>query len=152
MAAYYYSKGMNLYDALIALYDRYGYFIEDVRSISLEGRDGLEGTAGIMDYFRTNILDTIGDRKVLFIEDYKTRRRIYLDDSKDEERIGLPSANVVKFVLEGEGWVCLRPSGTEPKLKIYGGFKGNTLEEGREVLKRAITWMEEKINEIGLGG
>lgn len=152
MAAYYYSKGMNLYDALIALYERYGYFLEDVRSISLEGRDGLEKTASIMDYFRANILDTIGDRKVLFIEDYKSRRRIYLDDYKDEERIELPSANVVKFVLENEGWITLRPSGTEPKLKIYGGFKGNTLEEGREVLKRAITWMEEKINEIGLGG
>ena len=152
MAAYYYYKGMNLYDALIALYERYGYFLEDVRSISLEGRDGLEKTASIMDYFRANILDTIGDRKVLFIEDYKSRRRIYLDDYKDEERIELPSANVVKFVLENEGWITLRPSGTEPKLKIYGGFKGNTLEEGREVLKRAITWMEEKINEIGLGG
>ena len=130
MAAYYYSKGMNLYDALIALYDRYGYFIEDVRSISLEGRDGLEGTAGIMDYFRTNILDTIGDRKVLFIEDYKTRRRIYLDDSKDEERIGLPSANVVKLSwrMRGGNTQTFR---AEPKLKIYGGLKGILRKVGK---------------------
>lgn len=64
------------------------------------------------------------------------------------EKIELPKANVIKFILEDEGWVYLRPSGTEPKLKIYGGFKGNTLEESRESLKGAITWMEEKVQNI----
>ena len=77
-----------------------------------------------MDYFRTNILDTIGDRKVLFIEDYKTRRRIYLDDSKDEERIELPSANVVKFVLEDEGGMPSSPSVLNQNLKYMAGLKG----------------------------
>lgn len=148
MAAYYYSKGMNLYDALMGLYNRYGYFLEDLKSITLEGKDGLEKIATIMEYFRTNTLDKIGDKNVLYIEDYETQKRTYLDGSKDVEKIELPKANVVKFILEDEGWVCLRPSGTEPKLKIYGGFKGITLGDSRELLTSTIDWMEEKIKGI----
>lgn len=148
MAAYYYSKGMNLYDALMELYDEYGYFLEDLLSITLEGKDGLERIGTIMEYFKTNDLETIGDKKILYIEDYESGRRRYVDNIKDVETIELPKANVIKFILEDEGWVCLRPSGTEPKLKIYAGFKGNTLDESRESLRRSITWMEEKIKNI----
>ena len=148
MAAYYYSKGMNLYDALMELYDEYGYFLEDLLSITLEGKDGLERIATIMEYFKTNDLETIGDKKILYIEDYESQERRYVDNIKPVETIELPKANVIKFILEDEGWVCLRPSGTEPKLKIYAGFKGNTLDESRESLRRSITWMEEKIKNI----
>lgn len=148
MAAYYYSMGMNLYDALIELYNKYGYFLEDLKSITLEGKDGLEKIGTIMEYFRNNTLDAIGDKKVLAVEDYETQQRIYLDKSNDAEKIELPKANVVKFILENESWVCLRPSGTEPKLKIYCGVKEDTLEESRESLRKTIYWMEEKIQRI----
>lgn len=148
MAAYYYTKGMSLYDALMDLYKRYGYFSEDLKSIKLEGKDGLDKISSIMEYFRTNTLDTIGGKKVLYIEDYKTGQRIHVYGSNDVEEIELPKANVVKFILEGEGWVCLRPSGTEPKLKIYGGVKGSNLKESREDLARIFAWLEEKIQRI----
>ena len=148
MAAYYYSKGMNLYDALIDLYNKYGYFLEDLKSIRLDGKDGLDRIDAIMKYFRENTLDVIGDKKVLTIEDYKIQQKTYLDKYNDTEKIELPKANVIKFILENESWVCLRPSGTEPKLKIYCGVKEYSLEKSRESLRNIITWMEEKIQEI----
>lgn len=148
MAAYYHSMGMNLYDALVDLYNKYGYFLEDVKSITLEGKEGLEKIGAIMEHFRTSVIDTIGDKKVLYVEDYESQQRIYLDGSNNIEQIELPKAKVVKFILEDEGWVCLRPSGTEPKLKIYSGFKGSSLEECRESLTRTIDWVERTIQNI----
>ncbi len=148
MAAYYYTKGMNLYDVLMDLYSRYGYFLEDLKSIKLEGKDGLDKIDSIMEYFRTTTIDDIGGRKVLYIEDYKSQWRIYMDGSNNVENIELPKANVVKFILENEGWVCLRPSGTEPKLKLHGGVKGSNLKESKEELAEIIAWVEEKIQEI----
>ncbi|MCK9267720.1 MAG: phospho-sugar mutase, partial [Alkaliphilus sp.] len=145
MAAYYHSMGMNLYDAMMHLYDKYGYFLEDLKSITLEGKDGLKKMQGIMEHFRTDILKTIGDKKVLYIEDYESQKRICLDNSGDVEEIKLPRSNVIKFILEDEGWICLRPSGTEPKLKIYGGFKGDTMDKGREILTTTMNWIENKI-------
>lgn len=148
MAAYYHSMGMSLYDALMGLYDKYGYFLEDLKSITLEGKDGLQKMQNIMEYFRTNALKTIGDKKVLYIEDYELGQRTYLYDKGNTEEIKLPKSNVIKFTLEDEGWVCLRPSGTEPKLKIYGGFKGDTMDASKEILVTTMNWMEEKIKKI----
>ena len=145
MAAYYHSMGMNLYDAMMHLYDKYGYFLEDLKSITLEGKDGLEKMQGIMEHFRTDILKTIGDKKVLYMEDYESQKRIRLDNSSDTEEIKLPRSNVIKFILEDEGWVCLRPSGTEPKLKIYGGFRGDTMDKSKEILTTTMNWIENKI-------
>lgn len=145
MAAYYHSMGMNLYDAMMHLYNKYGYFLEDLKSITLEGKDGLEKMQGIMEHFRTDILKTIGDKKVLYMEDYESQKRIRLDNSSDTEEIKLPRSNVIKFILEDEGWVCLRPSGTEPKLKIYGGFRGDTMDKSKEILTTTMNWIENKI-------
>ncbi len=148
MAAYYYSKGMSLYDALMDIYNRFGYYIEDLKSITLEGKEGLMKINRIMEYFRENTFDTIADNRVLYIENYKSQQRIYLDDSKKVENIELPKANVIKFILEDSNWVCLRPSGTEPKLKIYGGCRDLTLEDSRERLVRIIDWVDRKIQGI----
>lgn len=145
MAAYYYSKGMSLYDALMDLYKKHGYFLEDLKSITLEGKDGLEKIQSIMEYFRNNILDPIDDKRLLYAEDYETQQRIYLNSFKAREKIELPKANVIKLVLENDTWVCLRPSGTEPKLKIYCGVKGSSLEDCNEELTKTINWVEEKI-------
>ncbi len=145
MAAYYHSLGMNLYDALMDLYSKYGYFLEDLKSITLKGRDGLEKMQSIMEYFRTNVLKTIGDKKVLYIEDYESQQRTCLYGTGDIEEIKLPKSNVIKFILEDECWVCLRPSGTEPKLKIYGGFKGDTMDMSRESLVTTMGWIEDEV-------
>ncbi len=145
MAAYYHSLGMNLYDALMDLYSKYGYFLEDLKSITLKGRDGLEKMQSIMEYFRTNVLKTIGDKKVLYIEDYESQQRTCIYGTGDVEEIKLPKSNVIKFILEDECWVCLRPSGTEPKLKIYGGFKGDTMDMSRESLTTTMDWIENEV-------
>ena len=147
MAAYHFSKGMGLYDALFELYDEYGYFCEDVKAISLEGKDGLEKMSEIMNYFRSEDINILGDKKILIMEDYMSRKRSYLDDSGHEEKTQLPSSNVVKFILDGGGWLCLRPSGTEPKLKIYGGYKGNTYEEAESNLREILEFIEGEIND-----
>lgn len=148
MAAYYYSKGMSLYDALIELYERHGYFLEDLRSITVTGKEGLEKIQYIMDYFRSNRLDSIANKKVLCLEDYHIQKRSYINETKAAEDIELPKSNVLKFILQDATWICLRPSGTEPKLKIYCGVKGNSLENSKEELMKAINWMEDKIKEI----
>lgn len=145
MAAYYYSLKMNLHDALMDLYNKYGYFLEDLISITLEGKDGLEKMRDIMEYFRVNTLKTMGNKKVLYIEDYESQKRTYLHNNGKVEEIKLPKSNVIKFILEDECWVCLRPSGTEPKLKIYGGFRGDTMDESRESLTTTMDWIEKKV-------
>ncbi|HZK56670.1 MAG TPA: phospho-sugar mutase [Clostridia bacterium] len=145
MAAYYHSMKMNLYDAMMELYRKYGYFLEDLISITLEGKDGLRKMRDIMEYFRVNTLKTMGDKKVLYTEDYESQKRIYLHNNGKVEEIKLPKSNVIKFILEDECWVCLRPSGTEPKLKIYGGFRGDTMDESRESLTTTMAWIEKKV-------
>ena len=146
MAAYYYSKGMNLYEALLALYEEYGYYIEGLKSITLAGKEGLEKIANIMDYFRENPPRVIGERKVKFMEDYALQTKIPMDQRKDVEQIKLPKENVMKFILEDDSWVCLRPSGTEPKLKIYIGIKARTMIEGQNILGLTMSWVENMIH------
>lgn len=107
MAAYYYDKGMSLYEGLIELYDKVGYFKEDMISLTLSGISGLEKIKEIMEYFRNNGLEQIGCLKVIETKDY------------NEGIDGLPKSNVLKFILEDGSWVAARPSGTEPKLKFY---------------------------------
>lgn len=148
MAAYYQSKDMTLYDGLMEIYVEYGYYLEDLKSLTLEGKDGLEKIKLIMNYFRNLDIDYIADKKILAIEDYKEQKRRYLDNSKASENIDLPKSNVVKFILEDDAWICLRPSGTEPKLKIYAGVKENSLENSRQALGRSTRWMENKIKKI----
>ncbi len=148
MAAYYHAKEMNLYDALLELYDKHGYYLEGLKSITLAGKEGLEKIREIMDYFRTNRLEEITDKKLLVLEDYKSQKRIYTDGSKITEKIELPKADVIKFILEGGSWIALRPSGTEPKLKIYAGVKSDSLEKSRKQLSAMIAYMEEKMREI----
>ncbi|MTN08288.1 phospho-sugar mutase, partial [Turicibacter sanguinis] len=114
MTAYYYDKGMSLYEGLIELYDKVGYFKEDMISLTLSGISGLEKIKEIMEYFRNNGLEKIGCLKVIETKDY------------NEGIDGLPKSNVLKFILEDGSWVAARPSGTEPKLKFYIGTCGES--------------------------
>ncbi|MFA5524141.1 MAG: phospho-sugar mutase [Tissierellales bacterium] len=145
MAGDYYSKGMSLYDALLELYKKHGYYLEDLRSITLEGKDGLEKIKSNMEYFRENILDPVCGKRLLYAEDYEKQQRIYLNSFKALEKIELPKSNVIKLVLENGTWVCLRPSGTEPKLKIYCGVKGTSIEDCKKELISTLDWVEERI-------
>ena len=132
---------MTLWDAMIAMYDRYGYYKDDVKSITLKGIEGLEKIQKIMNALRENAPAEIGSYKVVSARDYKT------DVIKDMETgaetpTGLPSSNVLYYDLTDDAWVCVRPSGTEPKVKFYYGVKGTSIADadqkseklGKEVL------------------
>lgn len=112
-ALYYKLKGMNLYDALMEIYDKFGYYKEALKSITLKGIDGVEKIAEIMKSFRNDDISSIAGVKVDRKLDYK------------EGIDGLPKADVLKFVLEDNSWIAIRPSGTEPKIKFYFGVCGN---------------------------
>nr|WP_289037922.1 phospho-sugar mutase [uncultured Allobacillus sp.] len=140
MAAFYNEKGMTLFDALEKLYEQHGYYIEDLHSVKMEGIDGAKQIAQLMDRFRENPVKTAGDLNVEIVEDYTTGKRTYLADGREEE-IELPNANVLKVKMSDDCWYCLRPSGTEPKMKFYFGVKGETREEANrrlEQLKKAV--------------
>lgn len=127
-AAYYKTKDMTLWDAMLAVYDKYGYYKDAVKSIGLSGIEGLAKIQSIMESFRTQPPVTVGDYKVISARDYK------LDTIKNMEtgettKTGLPSANVLYYDLNDDAWLCVRPSGTEPKIKFYYGIKGSSLED-----------------------
>ena len=113
MAAYYNDRGMSLYDGLIELYKKYGFFKEETISLTLKGIEGLAKIKDIMSYFRENEINSINNINVFLTKDYLKG----IDN--------LPKADVLKFFLEDESWIAIRPSGTEPKLKFYIAVKGN---------------------------
>jgi phosphoglucomutase len=119
-------RGLTLYDYLIDLYEKHGFYKEDLVNIVLEGAEGEERIKEIIEYFRANKPTRILDLRVFKTEDYLTRTRYF---EKHTNEIDLPISNVLKFVLEDGSWFVLRPSGTEPKLKIYIGVVGKTLED-----------------------
>ena len=127
-AAYYKEKGMTLWDAMVEMYEKYGYYKDEVQAIGLKGIEGLAKIQEIMEYFRSNTPEEIGGYKVLSARDYNA------DTVKDMttgavEPTGLPSSNVLYYDLEDNAWLCVRPSGTEPKIKFYLGVKGSSLED-----------------------
>lgn len=132
MAAYYYSKGLSLYEGLQELYKKYGYFKEETISLTLAGIEGLEKIKEIISYFRNNDIETINNKKVVEVKDYANG----ID--------GLPKANVLKYFLEDESWVAIRPSGTEPKLKFYVAVKGNDEAE----CNQKVSGIKESINAV----
>lgn len=127
-AAYYKTKNMTLWDAMAAMYEKYGYYKDAVKSIGLSGIEGLAKIQSIMETFRTNTPTAFGDYKVLSARDYQ------LDTVKDMATgavmsTGLPSSNVLYYDLNDNAWLCIRPSGTEPKIKFYYGIKGTSLAD-----------------------
>ena len=127
-AAYYRTQGKTLWDAMLDLYAKYGYYKDEVRSITLKGIEGLEKIRGIMDGLRNEAPTEIGGLKVLAWRDYKKDARYDLVTG-EETMTGLPSSNVLYYELEDGAWLCVRPSGTEPKIKFYYGVKGENLED-----------------------
>ena len=146
-AAYYKQKGMTLWDAMIAMYEKYGYYKDAVKAIGLSGIEGLAKIQSIMETLRNNTPTEVGGYKVTSARDYK------LDTIKDMatgevKPTGLPSSNVLYYDLEDGAWICVRPSGTEPKIKFYFGVKGTSLEDAEEkenALGAAVMVMVDKM-------
>ena len=139
-AAYYKSNGISLWEQMINIYEKYGYYKEDTKQITLEGIDGAEKIQKIMDDLREKTPDKIGNYKVLRVRDYKSG---IIKDllTGDISKTDLPESNVLYYELENSAWVCVRPSGTEPKIKYYIGVKDNSIENAEkemEELKKSI--------------
>lgn len=140
-AAYYKSKGLTLCDQMENIYKKYGYYKEGLVSITMEGADGAEKIKQIMEKLRKNAPAQVGKYKVQTAKDYKVSISKNLQTG-EETKISLPISNVLYYDLQDDAWCCVRPSGTEPKIKFYMGVKGNTEEEALtelEALKQAVT-------------
>lgn len=134
MAAHYKLIGKTLYDALIDLYNKYGYFRESVESITLPGIDGIERMAIVMSRLRDNPPKSIAGFEIATTTDYKTST--INDVLSGVSKTTLPVSDVLLFGLADDGWFCVRPSGTEPKIKIYMAVKGVSADDADEKLKR----------------
>lgn len=130
-AAYYKTKGMSLWDAMIAMYEKYGYYKDAVNSIGLKGIEGQAKIRAIMETMRSNIPAEFGSYKVLSARDYKTDTVKNMETGALEST-GLPSSDVLYYELEEDAWLCVRPSGTEPKIKFYYGIKGSSMADAEE--------------------
>ena len=137
LAAWCKVQGISLWDMMLTMYEKYGYFKESQNTITLKGIDGGKQITAIMDKLRNNPPKIFGDKKVLAIRDYKTGKVLDVL-AKTETETGLPSSNVLYFELTDGAWCCVRPSGTEPKIKFYMGVKGSSLEDA-EVQIEALT-------------
>ena len=135
-AAYYKTKNMTLWDAMVAMYEKYGYYKDAVKSIGLSGIEGLAKIQSIMEHFRNNTPEGFGEYKVLSARDYKND--IIRDMATGEVTpTGLPSSNVLYYDMNDNAWLCIRPSGTEPKIKFYYGIKGSSYDEAQKMSAEA---------------
>ena len=140
-AAYYKTQGKTLWDAMIDMYNKYGYYKDGIQAITLKGIEGLQKIQEILETLRSNTPSEVAGYKVLKARDYKANT---IKDLATGEvtQTGLPESNVLYYELEDDAWLCVRPSGTEPKVKFYYGVKGESLEDadaksesfGKEVL------------------
>ena len=127
-AAYYKTQGKTLWDAMIEMYEQYGYYKDDIKSVTLKGIEGLQKIQEIMDTLRQNPPAEFAGHKVVSARDYK--KDTITDLATGEVKpTGLPNSNVLYYDLTDDAWVCVRPSGTEPKVKFYYGVKGTSLED-----------------------
>lgn len=145
MAAFYKSTGLTLYEALIKLYDKYGYYKEHLHSLTLKGKEGLEKIKNILADFRENTPRSFNGIRVTEFIDYELGKAVNLLTG-ERRKINLPKSDVLYFVLEDESWVAIRPSGTEPKVKFYFGAKALSFDEVDFKLKVLIREVVDGIN------
>ncbi len=148
MAHYWKGKGKTLLEALEVLYEQHGFYLEGMSALTLKGKEGSEQIAAIMAGIREQPLTTIADLKVEKVEDYATGIRTLVGDGNKQETIHLPNENMMKFILEKDSWVCLRPSGTEPKIKCYYGVRGNCNKESEAILSALKETMETHMEKL----
>lgn len=145
-AAFYKSQGKTLWDAMIDMYEKYGYCIDAIQSVTMKGIEGLQKIQDIMNTLRTKTPSKIGKYEVVEARDYKADTVKNLKTG-EEGKTGLPSSNVLYYDLSDSAWLCVRPSGTEPKIKFYYGVKGSSLEDANalsdEMGKAVLAMIEE---------
>ena len=143
-AAYYKKKGLTLWNQMINIYEKYGYYRESQVSIVLKGAEGAEKIKELMENLRNNEPESFGEYKVEAIRDYSTSIRKDMKTGK-EEKITLPKSNVLYYELANNEWCCARPSGTEPKVKFYMGVKAKTMEEAERRLSNLKSELLKKV-------
>lgn len=148
MAHYWKNKGKTLLEALDVLYEKHGFYLEGMSALTLKGKEGSEQIAAIMAGIREQPLTTIAGLKVEKIEDYSSGVRTFIGDGNKQETIHLPNENMMKFILEKDSWVCLRPSGTEPKIKCYYGVRGDSGQDSEATLAQLKETMEGHMEKI----
>ena len=139
-AAFYKTRGKTLWDVMLEIYEKYGYYKEGVQSIEMKGIEGREKIEALMKKFRTLKIESFGKHKVKAIRDYKSGEILDAGSGKTEPT-GLPKSDVLYYDLENDEWVCVRPSGTEPKIKLYYGVRGTSVNDAKaleEDLKEAL--------------
>ncbi|HET7616134.1 MAG TPA: phospho-sugar mutase, partial [Bacillales bacterium] len=146
-AAFYKSKGKTLYDALRELFEKYGWYWEALDSLTLKGKRGTEQINEIMSSFRKHPPKNMNGQTVKEIEDYLSSER-RKTDAEIIEPIDLPKENVLKYRLDGGNWFCLRPSGTEPKIKFYFGVREDSEAESRNALEQMKEAVMKRVEEI----
>ena len=132
VAAHFKSEGKTLYDGLQALYEKYGYFLEKTISVTVQGLEGPAKIKALLDGLRKEVPSNFGGIKVALAQDFAVNQQVDAEGIVSE--IGLPTSNVLKYILEDGSWIAVRPSGTEPKIKFYMGVKAATQEEAQEKL------------------
>lgn len=144
VCAFYKKNGLSLYEGLMQLFEQYGYYREGLTSLTLKGKEGAEQIQALLSSFRKQPPIEMAGKKVVVIEDYEARERT---DTRTNEKtaITLPKSNVLKYLLEDGSWFCLRPSGTEPKAKVYFGVKGRSLAESEQLLGQLTTDVMERV-------
>lgn len=133
ICAFYKKQGKTMYEALLELYEQYGFYLEGMKSLTLKGKAGAEQIANLLTAFRNTPPTEVGGYKVKVVEDYSTQERLQVA-SETTEPIDLPKSNVLKYFLEDGTWVCVRPSGTEPKVKFYIGTQADSMEASQDKL------------------
>ena len=134
VAAHFKSEGKTLYDGLQALYEKYGYFLEKTISVTVQGLEGPAKIKALLDGLRKEVPSNFGGIKVALAQDFSVNQQVDVEGIVSE--IGLPTSNVLKYILEDGSWIAVRPSGTEPKIKFYMGVKAATQEEAEEKLAK----------------
>lgn len=133
VCSFYKKQGMSLYDALLSIFKEYGYYREGLKSLTLKGKQGAEQISAILTSFRNDPPKQMAGKQITQAEDYSTGKRTVFADHHEED-IDLPKSNVLKYFLEDGSWFCLRPSGTEPKVKFYFAVKGTSLQDSEQRL------------------
>ena len=143
VAAWCKKQGKTVWDQMLEMYEKYGYFKEDLYTVTLKGIDGSKQIAAIMDGLRQNPPKAFGDLKVVSVRDYQSGKVVNLETG-EESNTNLPKSNVLYFDLTEDSWCCARPSGTEPKIKFYMGVKGSSLEEAEVKNANLAACLKEK--------
>lgn len=147
VASFYKKQGKTLYEALLDLFAKYGYYREGLKSLTLKGKEGAEQIQGILAAFRCEPPTTMADKEIIQIEDYQAQEKNLIREGLTE-KIDLPKSNVLKYILDDGSWFCLRPSGTEPKVKFYFGVKGTSIEDSSQQLNKLSSDLMNRIEQL----